>query len=63
MAHRLSTIQMRVHIAWWLRWYLFGVVVTSRATGLQPDMAKVRWWIRRAVRVDAIEGRRRRRLV
>ncbi|OZI31743.1 hypothetical protein CAL29_28130 [Bordetella genomosp. 10] len=53
-------VTLRVRIAWWLRWYLLGVALTSRLTGLPPDLDKASRWIRKAIRVDAIEGRRRR---
>jgi hypothetical protein len=55
-----SPVIVRLRVAWWLRWYLSGVILTSWLTGLAPDLSKVGEWIRRAVRVDAI-GRPRRR--
>lgn len=51
---------VRLRVAWWLRWYLSGVILTSRMTGLAPDLSKVGGWVQRAIRMDAI-GRPRRR--
>ena len=45
------TVTVRVSIAWWLRWYLTGVIATSWLTGLQPDTDMVAWWVRRAIRM------------
>lgn len=38
-----------VNVAWWLRWYLFGVALMCRMTGCQPDMGRVMRWTMRAV--------------
>lgn len=45
------TVRISLHIAWWLRWYLAGVVTMSRTTGRQPDMGKVKYWANRAIKV------------
>lgn len=45
------TCRVRVHRAWWLRWYLAGVVMMSLATGREPDLVKVQGWIRRGLKV------------
>lgn len=46
-----STFTMKLRIAWWLKWYLYGVAVTCRLTGLDFDEAKVQRYIRRAITV------------
>jgi len=41
MAKKTLTIYIEVKIAWWLRPYLFGVVITALITRLEPDWVKV----------------------
>ena len=48
-----SAITVQVRIAWWLKWYMAGVIMMSRLTGLDFDEAKVRWYVRRGVKVKA----------
>lgn len=47
----MNDIKVTIRIAWWLRWYLYGVCWMIVITGLQPDMRKVEAWINRGVRV------------
>lgn len=44
---------VRIKIAWWLRWYLAGVYMMALTTGAQPDMRKVGAVVKRAVKVRA----------
>jgi hypothetical protein len=48
-------IEVRISFAWWLRWYLDGVVLMARMTGREPDMLKVGRWIRRGTKAEAIK--------
>ena len=48
-----SAITVQVRIAWWLKWYMAGVIMMCRLTGLDFDEAKVRWYVRRGVKVIA----------
>lgn len=41
MAKKPLTIYIEVKIAWWLKPYLFGVVITALITRLEPDWIKV----------------------
>jgi len=45
------SITVRLSVAWWLRWYLAGVVLTCKMTGCQPDMGRVERWISRAIKL------------
>ncbi|VFR96501.1 hypothetical protein RAN3_1879 [plant metagenome] len=54
MARASTTITVRLRFAWWLRWYLAGVALTARMSGLEPDANKVAGWVRRAARVQAV---------
>lgn len=47
----IATVSVRV--AWWVRWYVASVALTSRLTGMEPDMSKVMRWVERGVRVTA----------
>lgn len=48
-------------VAWWFRWYLSGVLLVARLTGLQPDPQRVGWWLTRAVSIRFQSGASRRR--
>lgn len=48
-------LQAKVKIAWWFKFYAFGVIVMSRLTGLEPDEAKVTAWAKRAVSIKIIK--------
>ena len=47
------TVKLSLRVAWWVRWYLVGVVIAARLTGATPDMAKVERWLRRGLSVHA----------
>lgn len=36
-----GTISVEVRVAWWVRWYVAGVSLFCKLTGLEPDLAKV----------------------
>lgn len=46
-----SRMTVRVRVAWWLRWYVAGLITVARATGTEPDPQKVERVVRRAVKV------------
>ncbi len=41
-----------VKVAWWLRYYLYGVAFTAFLMGAQPDMAKVARKVSKAVKAE-----------
>lgn len=41
MAKQNLKIYIKVNVAWWLKPYLFGVVITALITRLEPDWVKV----------------------
>lgn len=49
-------IEVDISVAWWLRWYLSGVLIMSQLTGLQPDPMRVGWWLAKAVSVRVRPG-------
>lgn len=52
MARLAPTI--KVTFAWWLKPYLYGVVIMVKLTRLEPDYDKVEKTIRRAIRMRLI---------
>ena len=47
-----STVTLKVHIAWWVRWYISGVALRSLLTGREPDMGKVKATVMKGVRLS-----------
>lgn len=47
----MKPLQVKVKIAFWLKWYLSGVVLMCWLTKMRPDEQKLRYWIGRAVKV------------
>jgi len=45
------TVKLSLRVAWWVRWYLVGVVIAARLTGAAPDITRVERWIRRGLSV------------
>lgn len=52
------TIRATLHVAWWWKWYAFGVLLLSDVTGLEPDPDKVNYWAKRAVTIRFNGGKR-----
>lgn len=50
MAKVYATIVCRQ--AWWLKYYLAGVLVVSHVTGREPDMGRVVRWTERSIKVE-----------
>ncbi len=50
----MAELRIRLHVAWWLRWYLSGVSLAGYLTGLDPNPERVGRWIQRAIRVEVI---------
>ena len=50
MAKRNLTLYIEVKIAWWLKPYLFGVVITALITRLEPDWVKVHMTVSKAIK-------------
>lgn len=46
------TVRVHASVAWWLRLYLYGVVLTAWLTGLMPDEEKVMRVAKRAIRLE-----------
>jgi hypothetical protein len=40
-------VQLRVR--WWLKWYIRSVVLFAGMTGLEPNLDRVEFWVRRAL--------------
>jgi hypothetical protein len=46
-----TSVEITVKLAWWLKPYLYGVVMTAVLMGLEPDWDKVQRTVMRAMRV------------
>ena len=46
-----ATITLTVKVAWWVRPYLYSLVLMSRLTGLEPDLDKVEAVVLKGLRV------------
>lgn len=57
-----KTIAVRLHVAWWLRLYLYGLVICCTLTGMTPHQDRLLYWITKGLSVR-IPGARRRRMV
>lgn len=47
----MSSVAVSVRVAWWVKWYLYGVALTCQITGMDFDETKVRRYIRRGLKV------------
>ncbi|SEG20693.1 hypothetical protein [Marinobacterium lutimaris] len=52
-----SKLVLEVRISWWLRWYIYGVIITARLTGLDPNWTKVKAMIDRGVKVGRTKAK------
>jgi hypothetical protein len=46
-----ATYRARIIVAWWLKPYLYGVILTASLTGMQPDEDKAGRWIARGMKL------------
>lgn len=47
---KTETTTIRVSVAWWLKFYFYGLAITAAITGLEIDEDKVNRVINRALR-------------
>lgn len=52
-----NQITVSIKLAWWLKWYLRGVVFVALLSGLQPDPKRVGYWVARAVEIEVERSR------
>ena len=50
MANGSAVITVKITLAWWLCWYLAGVVLMCWITGSLPDEGRLRYWIVRGLK-------------
>lgn len=51
----ISKITVNIKVAWWVKPYLCGVLLTARLTGLQPDPDRVGAWVKRGMTMTMSE--------
>lgn len=44
-------IGLQVSLAWWLKWWLYGLITVAYFTGMWPDPQKVARMTVRAIRI------------
>tara|TARA_A100000171_G_scaffold51185_1_gene64730 strand:- start:441 stop:605 length:165 start_codon:yes stop_codon:yes gene_type:complete len=49
-----SRLTVRLSLRWWLPFYIEGVRLMSEITGLEPDPAKVAYWVRKGVKTTVV---------
>lgn len=48
----MATAHLSIRIAWWLRYYLIGLVLMHRLTGMQPNWGRVSHWAGKAIKPE-----------
>lgn len=48
MASRQITVS--IHVAWWLRYYMLGLVLMHRLTGMEINEQRVGYWLSKAIK-------------
>lgn len=49
-------LMVRVSLRWWLPLYILGVRLMSEMTGLEPDPAKVAYWVRKGIKAKVVRS-------
>lgn len=47
----ISKLTLKVKVAWWFKYYAFGVILLNHPFGLDPNWEKVDYWTRKACKV------------
>ena len=47
----MTMASLKIHAAWWVRWYISGVALCAFITGAQPDMEKIKDNVMKGVRI------------
>lgn len=50
-----TQLHFRLKVRWWLKAYLYGVLLTARIIRRAPDMDRVSYWIGKGVSVSLIK--------
>lgn len=46
-----NQITLKLTVAWWLRYYIYGVVLMCWMTGCEPRADRLGYWVAKSVRV------------
>lgn len=41
---------VKIKLAWWLRFYIYGIATMSAITGAEPDWTRVKYWVSRGMK-------------
>ncbi|MFC3457242.1 hypothetical protein [Massilia haematophila] len=47
-----TTLTVKLKVRWWLKFYLVGVLLTSRLTHCPPSWERVRYWIDKGIKIE-----------
>ena len=50
----MVTSTITIKVAWWLRYYLMGLVLMHKLTGMQPNWGRVNHWVGKASKLQAL---------
>ena len=48
-----ASITVTLKWRWWLRSYLFGVLLMARLTGCRPNWDRVSYWVGKGIKITA----------
>lgn len=54
----MATYSVAISVAWWLRLYLYALVVLCTLTGMAPNEERVLWWVGKGLSAKPITKRR-----
>lgn len=47
-----GTVTITIRLTWWLRIYLMTIALLCEITGMEPNMDRVGFWIKKGIRLD-----------
>ena len=47
----MASLKVTIRVAWWVRWYIYGVALCARITSVKPDMDKITSKVMKGVRI------------
>tara|TARA_R110000851_G_C13102500_1_gene568938 strand:- start:22555 stop:22713 length:159 start_codon:yes stop_codon:yes gene_type:complete len=51
----MARCRLTIRLRWWLPLYLKGVRLMSEMTGLEPDPAKVAYWVGKGIKTKVVQ--------
>ena len=54
----MAAYSITINVAWWVRLYLYALVVWCTLTGMAPNEERVLWWVGKGLSAKPITKRR-----